>query len=317
MKKSETRPEVSEHDFLLEKMRKVVEKHEKSSEYQQMLEERILSSKDSYLNLIKSICIIWNAEIKSIKISDFNKIQQKELRNFKRRWKESYNELIRRDRDIKLTTNRFLENIGKTLQSNWEKNQLSNNMGFIFEGDYGIIEKPYDCQIPTEYQDDLFDLIHSFTLFSITLSEITNLCLEMKHFFNLESEATRQLEEYVKKLKRNRKERENYKPLTQLLCADYLQKAAKKTADKKISYMIMTKQKHLIPKNRYLPDIKSFERKIQRWDASIEGKNTSKPPPFYSRYKSSAEFIMWADIYEQERYKTWVARKEKLRNRRF
>jgi len=317
MKKSKTNSELSERNRGLMAMRKSLERSENTIEHRQIVEDRILSHKDTYLSLVEYANNVWDTEISNINYSDLNQDQKKEYKSFKKRWKSLRDELNWYDREIKMRTNAFLEILGKTLHSRWGKFQLSDNMGFVFGDYYGITEKPYPCRIPTAYQGSFFELVHFFSLFSIKLSEITDLYLETKHYFNLESEATIRLEEYIKKQKRKRNDRENYKPLAQVLCAQFLRDAAKKQAKNRISYMTLSGQKHLIPKNEYLPDIKSFERKIQRWDASFKGKSGNKPPPFYSRYKTSAEFKAWAEVYEQERFNTWRARKDKLRNRCF
>lgn len=315
MKKSKTSPETPDRTLIMSAMRRRLQERERSFEYQQITEEHIIANRDIYIKLIGYVDSFWDKEIHSITRSELNKAQQKEYKTFKKRWIILRNELNWYDREIRMRTNDYFNTLGKTLHSRWGKYQLSGNMGFVFEDKYGVIEKPNQCKIPTKYQDLFFELVYFFCLFSLKLSEITNLCLEVKHFFNLESEASIRLEEYVKALKRKKNDRENYKPLSQIVCAKYLREAAKKYAANRVSYMKAIGQEHQIQKKGYLPDIESFERKIQRWDASFKGKNAPKPPPFYTRYMTPAEFKGWAEAYERERYTTWIARREKKKNR--
>ena len=316
-KEKKSAPEGRDNISLVIEMQKMLDKHEMSLEHQQQEEEHIDSDKNVYLRLIEYANKIWDYEIKSINYSDLKKPQQKEYRSFKRKWKELKSDLNWFNREIQLRTNGFLDILGNTLGNKWEKYQLSDNKGFVYEDYYGVTERPSPCKIPTMYQRGFFDLIQCFSLFSLKVAEITCLCLDVKHFFNLESEALKQFEEYVKKMKRNRNDRENYKPLEQIKCAEILKKAGKRHAENRVSYLKRNNQKYRIPRNKYAPDLKSLERKIQRWDAALKGMNGSKPPPFYSRYKTEAEFKTWAEVYEEERYRTWEARQESKKYRKF
>lgn len=130
----------------------------------------------------------------------------------------------------------------------------------------------------------------------------------MKHFFKLETEASERFEEFVK-LKRNKNNKENYKPLQQIECATIMYKHVKKYAAVRIDYLNNNEYiKYKIPKNKFLPTIKSLERKFQRWEATSAGNNGPKPPPHYSRYKTIDEFDDWAQLYEQRRYLAWQTR---------
>ena len=86
-------------------------------------------------------------------------------------------------------------------------------------------------------------------------------------------------------------------------------KSVKKYAAARMDYLKNNDRiKYKIPKNRFLPTIKSLERKIQRWEVTIAGNNGPKPPPYYSRHKTIDEFDDWAQLYEQRRYLAWQAR---------
>ena len=310
-------PKEKHNRFIIREMQKKLNQHEMSLEYQRKEEEQIEADKNTYLRLIEYANEIWDNEIKSINCSELNRLQQKEYRAFGKKWKILKRDLNWYNREIQLRTNTFLDILGNTLENKWGKYQLSDNKGFVYEDYYGVIERPSQCKIPTKYQSCFFDLIQLFSLFSLKVSEITCLCLDVKHFFNLESEALKQFEEYVKKMKRKRNDRENYKPLEQIKCAEILKKAGEQYAANRVSYLKCNNQKYRIPRNEYVPDLKSLERKIQRWDAALKRMNGSKPPPYYSRYRTEAEFKTWAEVYEAERYRTWEARQESKKYRKF
>lgn len=300
--------ESDEYERFVESLQRKIDKHEKSIEKQTKIEKKIESDKETYTEFIEYINEMWETELKSITYSKLDKPQRKEYRFFKKKWKELQCDLNWYDREIKYCTNNFLETLGQKKHFRWEKHQISNNMGFVFEDNYGVVETPHQCQIPTEYQSCLFELIQLFSLFAIKLTEATDLCLDVKHFFKLETEASKRFEVFAK-LKRNKNNKENYKPLQQIECAVIMYKHVKKYAAERMDFLKKNDHiKYMIPKNSFLPTIKSLERKFQRWEATSAGNNGPKPPPHYSRNKTVDEFDDWAQLYEQRRYLAWQAR---------
>ena len=104
--------------------------------------------------------------------------------------------------------------------------------------------------------------------------------------------------------KRNQSEKR--KTLTQEECAEMLFKQKQIYYQKRMLYLHRVgRSGAVVPK---LPKgEKIVERTIQRWDQylSTNGEKGTKPPKGYSRERTEAEFVRWAEVFEQIAYEKW------------
>lgn len=124
---------------------------------------------------------------------------------------------------------------------------------------------------------------------------------------------SRDFEKIEKKVsKRNIAEKR--KPLTQEECADTLFKQKQVFYQKRENYL---RRVGITSTVLQLPNPKSVERTIQRWDQYLatDGEKGTKPPKGYSREHSLLEFDRWAEVLESLAYEKWEKKQPRIRRK--
>lgn len=292
--------------------------------------KRIKDIKKAHLALVKVLKKSWAETLKEICNKKMNKEEKKQLRKYKKDWKELKTRLAFLDFNIKKETIVLLDGIFLLVnhhddKENYELNKAIN-MGFTIKE--GFYRNPDPYELDVFVQRSIFEVIHLFDNLILLAIEIYDFTQGALDYYNidktkfsgicdilkrLESISIAQAKHDDRSIRAHRRlndiiaaknKDDNHKRITQKECAGILYRAEETFVDSAARYI---NKHHLKINSPKVPKEESLVRRVQRWDHYNITKKGAPPPDGYSRNKSYKDFVYWAKLYIDDKYNRWIA----------